>query len=114
MNKKDKINDLINQALSSTDGIERAIAKPFLLTRINARLNQSKETFWEKASWFIGRPTIAFSGLAMLILINVTVIIFNQSEPGNVATEQSAQENIDDFSYTTVTTIYDFENSDAQ
>lgn len=114
MNKKDKINDLIEQALNSADGIERAVAKPFLLTRINARLNQSKETIWEKASWFIGRPSVAFSGLTMLILINVTVIIFNRSEPATVATEQSVQENIDEFSYTAASTIYDFENSEAQ
>jgi len=114
MNKKDKIDDFIAQALTSTDGIERAVAKPFLLTRINARLNQSKETIWEKASWFIVRPSIAFSGLTMLILINITVILFNQSEAAPVATEQPAQENIDDFSYTAVSTIYDFENAEPQ
>ena len=114
MNKKDKINNLIEQALSSVDGIERATAKPFLLTRINARLNQSKETFWEKLSWFIGRPSVAFSGLTMLILINVTVIIFNQSEPATRATEQLVQENVDEFSYTASATIYDYENSEAQ
>jgi hypothetical protein len=114
MNKKDKINDLIDQALRSVDGIERAVAKPFLLTRINARLNKSKETVWEKASWFIGRPSVAFTGLTMLILINVTVIIFNRSEPRNIAIEQSSQENIDEFSYTAVSTIYDFENSEQQ
>ena len=114
MNKKEKIDDLIDQALNSADGIERAVVKPFLLTRINSRLNQSKETIWEKASWFIGRPSVAFSGLAMLILINVTVIIFNRSQPGPVAPEQSLQENIDEFSYTAVTTLYDFENSEQQ
>ncbi len=114
MNKRDKINDLIEQALTSADGVERAVVKPFLLTRINARLNQSKETIWEKASWFIGRPSVAFSGLAMLILINVTVILFNQSEAAPVATEQPAQENMDDFSYTAVSTIYDFENAEPQ
>ncbi len=114
MNKKDKINDFVEQALTSADSCERAIAKPFLLTRINARLNQSKETIWEKAGWFIGRPSVAFSGLAILILINVTVIIYNRSEPASVATEQPAQENIDVYTYTTVSTIYDFENSEPQ
>lgn len=114
MNKEDKINNLINQALNSADGIERAVVKPFLLTRINARLNQSKETIWEKASWFIGRPSVAFSGLAILIFINVTVIIFNRSAPLPVVTEQPAQESIDEFSYTAVSTIYDFENSEPQ
>lgn len=114
MNKKDTLNNLIEQVLNSADGIERAVAKPFLLTRINARLNQPKETVWDKASWFIGRPLVAFSGLAILILINATVIFFNRPASGTVATEQTVQENIDEFSYTAVSTIYDFENSEPQ
>jgi len=114
MNKNDKIFDLIDQTLTSADGIERAVAKPFLLTRINARLNQSKETIWEKTSLFIVKPSVAFSGLAVLLLINVMVILFNRSEARPVATDLPSHENIDEYSYTSVSTIYDFENSEPK
>ena len=114
MNKQEKINQLIEQAINSTDGAERATPPPFLLTRINARLNKSTVSSWEKLSWFIGKPSIAITGLAMLMLVNVLAIVYNKTEPISTATEQSTQENPDEFSYTAATTIYDIDNTDPQ
>ncbi len=39
MNKQDKINKLIEEALNSVDDAQRAEPRPFLLTRIHARMN---------------------------------------------------------------------------
>ena len=114
MNKQEKINQLIDQAINSTDGTARATPPPFLLTRINARLNKSTANSWEKISWFIGRPSIAIAGLAMLMLVNVLAIVYNKTEPVSTATEQSSQENLDEFSYTAATTIYDIDNTEPQ
>jgi hypothetical protein len=114
MNKQEKINQLIEQAISSTDGASRATPPPFLLTRINARLNQSTANSWEKISWFIGRPSIAITGLAMLMLVNVLAIVYNKTEPATTVIEQPSPESIDEFSYTVATTIYDIDNTEPQ
>ena len=110
MNRNENINKLIDEALSSVDDIKRAAAKPFLLTRIYARMNKGTETIWEKAGWFIGRPAVAFAGLCMIILINVMVVMFNGSANSDTVTEQITQTPADEFSYT-VATIYDNENT---
>lgn len=110
MNKKEHINKLVEEALESVDQVSRAEAKPFLLTRINARMNKETESVWEKAGWFIGRPAVAFSGLCMIILINLAVLLFNQPSNTGTSTEQAAQSPTDEFSYS-VATIYDTENT---
>ena len=110
MNKKEQINKLIEEALNSVDNISRAEAKPYLLTRINARMRKGTESTWEKAGWFIGRPAVAFAGLCMIILINVMVVMYNGSSDLSTATDQAAQTPADEFSYM-VATIYDNENT---
>ncbi|HNU86777.1 MAG TPA: hypothetical protein PKJ94_00700 [Ferruginibacter sp.] len=110
MNKKEHINKLVEEALESVDQVSRAEAKPFLLTRINARMNKETESVWEKAGWFIGRPAVAFSGLCMIILINLAVLLFNQPSNTVTPTEQVAQSPTDEFSYS-IATIYDTENT---
>ena len=110
MNKKEHINKLIEEALSSVDNINRAEAKPYLLTRINARMRKGTESAWEKAGWFIGRPAVALAGLCTIILINVMVVMFNGSSDLGTTTDQVAQTPADEFSYT-VATIYDNENT---
>ncbi|MEP7106441.1 MAG: hypothetical protein ABI760_00635 [Ferruginibacter sp.] len=109
MNKIEQINKLIDEAIDSVDNIKRASPMPFLLTRINARLNKTNENVWEKMLLFIGRPAISIPALAMLIIINVLVIVFKGSDQFTTTTEQSAQ--ADEFSYT-VSTIYDIENTE--
>ena len=110
MNKKEQINKLIEEALNSVDNISRAEAKPYLLTRINARMRKGTESAWEKAGWFIGRPAVAFTGLCLVLLINVMVIVINNSSDTTTVAEQSVQTQTDEFSYT-VATIYDNENT---
>lgn len=110
MNNKENINKLAEEALNSVDSINRAAAKPFLLTRIHARMNKGTASVWEKAGWFISRPVVAFAGLCLIILINAAVIVSKNSSTQTITTEQTAQASIDEFSYT-VATIYDFDNT---
>lgn len=109
MNKQEHINKLVEEALGSVDNINRAETKPYLLTRIRARMERETESAWEKAGWFIGRPAVAFTGLCMVILINISVLMFNNTT-AKPAAEQVAQSPADEFSYT-VATIYDNENT---
>ena len=110
MNKNEHINKLIEETLNSFDGAKRAAAKPSLLTRINARMSRANESAWEKTGWFIGRPVVAFAGLCLIILINLTVVMFNKTSDNSAVAEQSVQSQTDEFSYT-VATIYDNENT---
>lgn len=110
MNKKEQINKLIEEALDSVDNINRATPKPYLLTRINARMNKGAESVWEKAGWFICRPAVAFTGLCMIVLINTMAIVLNNPADQVTVSEQPVQTPADEFSYT-VATIYDFENT---
>jgi hypothetical protein len=109
MNNTDHINKLIEDALNSVDDIRRAEPKPFLLTRINARMNNGTASIWEKAGWFITRPAVAFTGLCFIILINVLVMVKTGSLNTNNTVDQVAVNSADEFSLT-VATIYDFEN----
>ena len=109
MNKKEQFNQWIEEAVASAGNIKRASPMPFLLTRINARLDKAKVTVWNKAGWLIGRPSIAIPGLAILIFINVMAVVFTRPGPVPTPTEQSAQATGDEFNYE-VAIIYDIEN----
>ncbi len=109
MNNTDHINKLIEDTLNSVDDIHRAEPKPFLLTRINARMNNGTASVWEKAGWLITRPAVAFTGLCLIVLINVLVMMKTDFlDTGNTA-DQVAVNSVDEF-YSTVATIYDLEN----
>lgn len=110
MKNKENIHKLAEEALSSVDDIKRAAAKPFLLTRIHARMSKQTESLWEKAGWFISRPVIAFAGLCLIILINAAVIVSKNSSAQTPVAEQTTQASSDEFSYT-VATIYDYDNN---
>jgi len=112
MNKKEYIDKLVEETLHSADHIKRAAPMPFLLTRIRARLNKTKENVWEKLVGWVGRPVFAIPALATLILINVAVIGLNRAEPFSNVNE-TFQPQPDDFSFSG-TTIYDIENTEQQ
>ena len=91
MNRQENINKMIEEAMSSVDDAQRAEPRPFLLTRINARMYKGTESFWEKAGWFISRPAVAFTGLCMIVLLNVMVVMFNKTSDSATVAEQGAR-----------------------
>jgi hypothetical protein len=109
MNKKLHIDKLVEEAMDSIDDIRRASPPPFLLTRVNARLNKAGEARWEKLVRLIGRPAFAIPALATLMLINVTVVVLNR--PAQVKADQLSFNTADEFS-TSVASIYDIENAE--
>jgi hypothetical protein len=109
MNKKEAIQKMIDEALSSVDGAQRATPRPFLLTRIMARMNAVKETSWEKAGSFISRPSFAIAGLGALIALNILVITLNHHPANNATPEQTSFVTSGDFSAANAT-INDIEN----
>ena len=110
MNKQEHINKMIEEALGSVDDVKRAEPKPFLLTRINARMSKGSESVWEKAGWLIARPAVAFTGLCLIVLVNVVVMMNNNNTASAANNTEVAQNTTDEFS-STVATIYDIENT---
>lgn len=109
MNKQEKINKLVEEAMNSLDDAQRAEPKPYLLTRINARMDKGAASVWERASWLITRPAVAFTGLCMIVLLNVLVVMNKTSHTNNIA-EQTVQNQSDYLSYS-ASTIYDIDNT---
>ena len=106
---EDAINKMTEEALSSLDNMTRASAKPYLMTRIRARMDRHTESAWEKAGKFITRPVVAFTGLFLVIGINVGIMVSNNSPLDNTVNAEQQQLTADDFS-TSVVSLYDTEN----
>ena len=108
------MNDKIDDILKSIDGIEKATAKPFLLTRVNARIkiaNALPENIWYKIAFYLKKPAVAFAAIVLLILINISVIksINQRSDLENMAKNKNSQKY--DFAIN-VSVLYDIENQE--
>jgi len=101
MKKNENIDKLVSDALDSLDNVNRAVSQPYLLTRINSRLNRPRLSNWDKV--------YGFTWLALLIGINLWAIIYTGTDSSNYITDQQIQVSADDFP-NTVATIYDNEN----
>jgi len=110
MNKQERIDKMTDEALDSLDGAKRATPRPYLFTRLTARMQRQNEGAWENVGRFIARPVVVVAGLCMIIAINVLVIASNNSTTTNTAiAEQSATQ--DEFS-TSIASLYDIENTE--
>jgi hypothetical protein len=111
MKNNEHTNRLTDEALNSLDGAGRATAKPYLLTRINARLQKQngKESSWDNALKFISRPAVALAGLCLVIGINAMVVSYNY--PGKATTVSDEQyASVDEYSGYSVAVLQDIEN----
>jgi hypothetical protein len=105
MDNHEHINKLIHDALNSLDDAARATPKPYLLTRLNARMQNEKESGWDNALRFISKPAIALVGLCLVIAINATVVTYNY--PGKTAAAAEEQyAAVDEYSSSTTVLNY--------
>lgn len=71
----------IDEILNSLDGIARAEARPFMHTRVMARV-QDENSFWTKAVGFIARPAVAIACVLVVLMANTyTVMNSDYTEP---------------------------------
>ena len=104
------IDKMTNEALRSVDGAKRAAPRPYLFTRLTARMQSQKESAWENAGRFIARPVVLVAGLCGIIAVNALVIAFNNSTTATTTVaEQTATQ--DEFS-TSIASLYDIENTE--
>lgn len=105
--KKD-INEKIEQILHSLDGVQQAAPTPFFFTRLEARM-KNKKSIWEKVSYLMARPAVAFAGVAFIIFLNA-LVIFTLPNDKNQNTKQGTElATVDEYSQVN-TNFNEFEN----
>ena len=94
MKNKEDINQKIDAAFNSLNNIQRASPKPYLLTRINARLDKEVKSIWETMAIYISRPLVMVLGLCLIIIINVSVVLTNKSS--SISAAERSVSSVDD------------------
>lgn len=79
MDNFNNLDQKVDQTLNSLDGMQRAVANPFLFTRVKARMEEQKNP-WAMTFNFISRPVVAISALAIFLTVNVWVVVKNLPE----------------------------------
>ena len=90
----DILDDKINGALKSIDGIAKISPKPFLLTRIHAALkNVVEETPWSQIAFYLKKPMVSGFAILFLLFVNFLVIkkISNSGEKENLVKSATSQ-----------------------
>jgi hypothetical protein len=91
MKNEQYINRKVDETLASLDDVKQATPTPFLFTRVMARLQSAKESYWEKTSRVISRPSFAVAGLTTVIILNVVVLTIQHYKVTNLKTQQTVQ-----------------------
>ena len=109
--QKKSIEKLVEETINSFDGAERATAKPFLLTRINARMQNQPgaQNTWAKAGALLGTPRVALAGLLLILALNATIIIKNTNTDNTIVQNTTVAK--DEFAINVIS-IYDIENQE--
>jgi hypothetical protein len=74
MKTRPEVDKLVQEALDSLDGIQRAEPQPFFYTRLVGRLQRDQKTIWETMGSFLSRPAVAFAGLFLILMMNVFIV----------------------------------------
>jgi hypothetical protein len=110
MNNKQQLEQQVEAALNALDGATSATPKPFLLTRISARLLAKQESIWDKSLYFISRPAIAFAAVCIVIIVNIFAIANDDTANATVTDEVQYIYTLDDDDIASNTAIIDNEN----
>ena len=102
------IHKKIDDVMHSMDNINRASPRPFLFTRLEARM-QNEKNIWGRMSSFVARPVIAFACICFVLIINVMVIFLSNNSGDPVAQQGNELTTADEYSQVS-STLYEFEN----
>ena len=77
----------IDEILGSLDGVQCAEARPFMYTRVMARLQEDDiKDVWGRAVAFIARPVVALACLTAVIATNLFFVIDTERSEKEAAT----------------------------
>ncbi len=110
--KDEFINKKVEDAMESLDGIQGANPRPFLFTRLEARM-QNDRNVWSKLSSFVARPIMVFACVCFVLIINVMVIFLSNNSGRLTAQQGSELATADEYSQVSQVNynLYDLENN---
>lgn len=91
INQQESFEEWSDQVIESLDGIERAKSNPFLFTRIMAKLD-AKEGNWEKAAYWISRPSFAVVATLLFLTINIFAAFKGEQEKKIVLAKSNTEQ----------------------
>lgn len=96
------IQQQINEALQSLDGIAPASPRAYLLTRIQARLSSSTaQSSWETIAQFISRPIVMVASVVFLLSLNLSILVVNHSANNNADEERQTSVVVEEEDFST-------------
>ena len=108
MQGKNDIEKRIEDTLNSLDGVRRAEVNPFLFTRIQARLKESRSGI-ERIMQITGKPAFAFLILAIVLVTNIMVVLKGSADASGVNQDQTQFALAEEYQLD-VPSLYDYEN----
>jgi hypothetical protein len=117
MKTRPEVDKLVQEALDSLDGIQRAEPQPFFYTRLVGRLQRDQKTIWETMGSFLSRPVVAFAGLFLILLLNVFIVSQrnNDSNPTlQTIVDQATIPGTDNDYVIAASSSFEYENIDQQ
>ncbi|MCH5600254.1 hypothetical protein [Niabella ginsengisoli] len=81
-------NTEIEDILNSLDGISPANARPFMHTRVMAKIKE-ENNFWSRSVQFLAKPVIAFTCLSTIVIANIYTVINSDYEEQEASTVAS-------------------------
>lgn len=106
--ENEHIHKKIDEVLQSMDNINRASPRPFLFTRLEARMMHQKN-IWENLSSFVARPAVAFASICFVLIINATAIFMSDNTNNSQSQQGNELATADEYSQVS-STLYEFEN----
>lgn len=82
--------DSIDQIMDSLDGIQSAMPRPFLHTRIMARMDRTRKDPWVRTWNFISKPAVSMAIVASLMIMNLYIFIQRSADQVEVKEEPTA------------------------
>lgn len=110
MNRQPDFKKKADQTLKSLEGIQRAEPQPYFFTRVKARLERGEKNIWEVMGVFLARPAIAFSGLCLILAINIFILTKKDTVSTQLNAVQNTQVTEDENILAVASNTYDYEN----
>jgi uncharacterized protein (DUF1786 family) len=108
MKKNNHIDKWVDETINSFDGAERATPKPYLFTRLTAKMQNRTENSWDNALRFLSKPAVVMACVCLVIAVNAAVLSFSNNS--NTATTTEEQYAVADDYNTSVAVLNDIEN----
>jgi len=111
MNERHDIEQRIDRALESLDGLQRAQPAPWFYTRLRARLERNEPvTVWERMGSFLSRPAVVVAGLCVILVANATILLKQPAAPAAPNTVAQSETVVESESLIASSSSFDYEN----